>query len=69
MYNLAVAEGLLDKNPLSDVKKFNEKNYKIRYLTKDEEIRLFSAVDKYFPYLKPIIIWINLMEESQKNIG
>lgn len=56
MYNLAVAEGLLDKNPLSDVKKFNEKNYKIRYLTKDEEIRLFSAVDKYFPYLKPIII-------------
>lgn len=56
MYNLAVTEGLLSKNPLKDVKKFHEKNYKIRYLTKDEEIRLYSAVDKTFPYLRPIIV-------------
>ena len=56
MYNLAISEGLLTKNPLQDVKKFHEKNYKIRYLTKDEEIRLFSVISKDFCYLKPIII-------------
>lgn len=56
MYNLAIAEGLLEKNPLNDVKKFNEKNYKIRYLTTAEETRLFSVVDKNFCYLKPILI-------------
>lgn len=56
MYNLAIAEKLLEENPLNNIKKFSEANHKIRYLTKDEEQRLFKAVREVCPYIEPIIV-------------
>jgi integrase len=56
MYNLAIAEKVLTENPLVNVKRYSEANHKIRYLTKDEELRLFSAIDELCPYIKPLII-------------
>lgn len=56
MYNLAIAEKLLTENPLENVKRYKEDNHKIRYLTPQEETRLFEAIDELFPHIKPIII-------------
>lgn len=56
MYNLGIAEKLLKENPIREVKKLKEPNYKIRYLTKEEEIRLYKAIDENFPYLRPLVV-------------
>jgi len=53
MYSLAVANDLIDYNPLRKVKKLKENNYQVRFLSKEEETELF----KYLPeHIKPIII-------------
>ena len=53
MFNLCIADGLLDKNPMETISKMKEENYKIRVLTKDEETALFIVLDER---LKPIVI-------------
>ena len=53
MFNLCIADGLLDKNPMETISKMKEENYKIRVLTKDEETTLFIVLDER---LKPIVI-------------
>jgi integrase len=71
MFNLGIDNELLSKNPVSKVSKLREDNHKIRYLTSDEEKRLFAEIereydvlDKYtrqrkivqpYLYLKPIV--------------
>lgn len=55
MFTLGINEKIITENPLKSIKRFQEANYKIRYLTTDEEIRLFKAVDELFPYLRPLI--------------
>jgi len=40
-------------NPCKPIKKLLEDNQKIRYLTKEEEIRLFEELPEY---LKPIVL-------------
>lgn len=55
MFALGINEKIIADNPLKSIKRFQEANYKIRYLTTDEEIRLFKAVDELFPYLRPLI--------------
>ena len=55
MYNLGIESGIIKANPVRAVKKLREENYKIRYLTADEEKRMFKAIDETFPYLKQII--------------
>jgi len=40
LYNLAIRDGLLDKNPVSRVKALTENNARIRYLSQEEEARL-----------------------------
>lgn len=52
MFNLCIADGLLSKNPLENVKKMLEENYKIRVLAKEEETILFVFLDER---LKPIV--------------
>ena len=52
MFNLCIADGLLSKNPLENVKKMLEENYKIRVLAKEEETTLFIFLDER---LKPIV--------------
>ena len=56
MYNLCIDEHIIDVNPLANVKKLQEKNYIIRYLLVDEEIRLFKSIKKYRPHLEAIVI-------------
>jgi len=71
MLNLAVANELLNKNPMWSVKKLKENNYKTRVLLPEEEKRLFEEIERgyevvgrdkakkiIYPYihLKPLII-------------
>lgn len=72
MFNLGIDNGILRSNPLEKITKLREDNHKIRYLTKDEEKRLFieierkyEVLDRYtrkkkivqpYLYLKPIVI-------------
>lgn len=55
MFNLAVANKLIKDNPAKDMSRLLEKNYKIRFLTKEEEVRLFKAMDSSPDYLKHIV--------------
>lgn len=71
MLNLAVANNLLDKNPMWSVKKLREDNHKVRVLSIEEEKRLFAEIERgyevigrerikkiIYPYLhlKPLIV-------------
>lgn len=56
MFNLCIEQELIDKNPCKYAGKLREENYKIRYLTADEEERLFNSFDTETEYLRPIII-------------
>lgn len=71
MYKLGIKQGDIDCNPVSEIKTLREDNYKIRFLTKDEEKALFTEVTKgyevigrdkkektIYPYihLEPLII-------------
>lgn len=53
MFNLAVDNEWLDKNPIKKDMRFPIKNYTVRYLKADEEERLFANCPTYF---KPILI-------------
>lgn len=70
MLNIAVANDLLNKNPMWSVKKLKENNYKTRVLSLEEEKRLFAEIERgydvvgrerkpktIYPYihLKPLI--------------
>ena len=56
MFNLAIANKLINHNPFNDVKNLKEPNYKVRYLTPDEESRLFDVIDSGYQHIKPIIV-------------
>ena len=53
MFNIAIENDWLNKNPVSRKMRFPEKNYVVRYLKDDEEQRLFEACPDYF---KPLLI-------------
>ena len=46
MLNIAVANEMLNKNPMLLVKKLQENNYKTRVLSKEEENRLFEEIER-----------------------
>jgi len=54
MLSIAKQNKFIEKNPCSDVKKLKVDNQKIRFLTKEEENRLFEAIGEH--WIKPIII-------------
>lgn len=57
MFNLLIADEKLEKNPCHFSSKLRENNVKIRYLTEDEQTRMFKQLNKLeFLKLKPIII-------------
>jgi len=56
MFSIAVENKWIDENPCFKVKKLREENRKIRFLTVEEEIKLFKACIEDKAYLKPIII-------------
>ena len=55
MFNLGVANKIISDNPVKDFRRLLEKNYKIRFLTKEEEVRLYKAMESSPPYLKLIV--------------
>jgi len=46
MFNIAISNKYLTENPMGTVKKFPIKNYSLRYLTGDEEARLFEHLSE-----------------------
>ncbi len=55
MFNLCIEQGLIDKNPCQIAGKLREENYKIRFLTKEEEDRLYNILNAEYAYLIPIV--------------
>lgn len=53
IFNLGIKNELITYNPMKAVKMLKEDNQKIRYLTEDEESRLFEFLPEH---LKPIVI-------------
>ena len=53
MFNLAIENEWLDKNPISKKSKFKAKNYSLRYLTESEKKRLLESCDGI---LKKVVI-------------
>lgn len=53
MFNIAIENEWLNKNPVSRKMRFPEKNYVVRYLKADEEERIFRACPDYF---RPLLI-------------
>ena len=53
MFNIAIENDWLHKNPVSRKMRFPEKNYVVRYLKDDEEERIFKACPDYF---RPLLI-------------
>lgn len=57
MFNLLIADGKINKNPCHFSPKLRENNYKIRYLTEDEQARMFDCLSMpEFSHIKPIIV-------------
>lgn len=55
MFNLAIDNGELTENPLKKIQPLKEDNHKIRFLTVEEEARLYASIDLKTPYLRPIV--------------
>lgn len=53
IYNIAIANEMIIKSPCKNIKQLKENNQKIRYLTAEEEKRLFEEIPER---IKPIII-------------
>lgn len=54
MFSIAKQNTYIEQNPCSGVEKLRVENFKIRYLSKDEEIRLFKAIGNH--WIKPVVI-------------
>lgn len=55
MFNLAIDNGELTENPVSKAGTLKEDNITIRFLTIEEEKRLFRSIDEFAPFLRPIV--------------
>ncbi len=55
VFNLGIQNKNITVNPITDLKKLKVKNIKTRYLTLEEEYRLYNAVSQTYQYLKDII--------------
>lgn len=48
MFNLCIENNISDTNPCQSIKHLREENYKIRFLTFEEEKRLFNAIEYHY---------------------
>lgn len=55
MFNLGIDNNITDSNPVKKMKSLREANFKIRFLTKDEEDKLYKALLKSPKYLSDIV--------------
>lgn len=56
MFNLCIDENLLEKNPCKNSGKLRQDNFKIRFLSKEEEKRMFEVINEEYSSLCPLII-------------
>ena len=56
MFTLCINQDLINKNPCTLAGKLREENHKVRFLTQEEEERLFNAITPECEYLRPVII-------------
>lgn len=56
VYNLGIANKLIKENPVKYLKQLQEKNFKIRFLSKEEEVKLFHSIRKLNPHIEDIVI-------------
>ena len=54
-FNLGIANKIIQQNPINDFKPLLERNLKIRFLTSEEETRLYKVLETTNQYLEPII--------------
>jgi integrase len=54
-YNLAIGEKYINFNPVSQVSKLREPNHRVRYLTKEEELRLMAIIESDYIHILPIV--------------
>ncbi len=54
-FNLGISNKLIKENPVTEASAFKEDNYKVRYLTKEEEDRLYKKIDELNPHIKPLV--------------
>ncbi len=52
LYNMALRWGYAERTPMQGIKLFKEHNERIRYLTADEEARLFTVLPDHY---KPVV--------------
>ena len=56
IFNLAIDYGVADTNPCKKVRKLQLKNKRIRYLSDEEETRLFSVLTDPRAHLRPMVV-------------
>jgi site-specific recombinase XerD len=65
VFNVAIADGLADTNPVRAVKLFKENNQRIRYLTAEEEVRLRKKIGETNWVLVALAVHTGLRESEQ----
>ena len=68
LYNVAIADGLAEKNPVRMVKLFKENNQRVRFLTQEEEIRLREAIGEAEWTMVAVAIHTGLRQGEQFNL-
>ena len=68
MFNIAIENEWLNKNPIKKNVKFRLKNYTVRYLTQEEEKRLFKHLKGYLRYMVIIALNTGLREWNILNL-
>lgn len=67
-FSLAVRNKKADSNPVKEVKLFKENNARIRFLTDEEETRLFSVLPKKYKSLVTVALHTGLRKTEQLSL-
>jgi site-specific recombinase XerD len=65
LFNVAIADGLIDTNPVCAVKFFKENNQRVRFLSDDEETRLQASIGEEHWPLVAVAIHTGLRQSEQ----
>jgi len=68
VFNVAIADGKADVNPVCTVTMFKENNERVRYLTDDEEQRLRAEIDDAWWPLVEIAMHTGLRQDEQLSL-
>ena len=69
LFNVAIADGKADTNPVRGVKLFKENNKRVRFLTDDEETQLREAIGETEWPMVAVAIHSGLRQSEQFNLG